>query len=497
MSRTLIGLLFLSTAVLGAPPTADEIKKAVEELGSPRFVVRERASKMLWEAGSAAEPALRAAAKSTDEETSTRAKVILEKFDWGLYPDTPAALVKLIEQFRGGDASDRQKAILEMMAAKPPPFAVMRKVIAKEENNDARQEMYNRISFQARMTVPDLILANKLDEAAEMLEVCLTPKNEDALIDFAAFHYLRGNVPDAIRRMEHLRQAGAEPERMKAIEALVYLHRVRKDWPAARKYAEESRNAILIDAVAWESDDWKTLAERNPDVGMDREDRGQRAAYYRLAGDRAKSDELIEELRKELNGVEGDDGAALVLADALMKNGRGGEAIAALKERTRTGASDQVFDYLCAQLNYRGAFAYADQVLKQLAKEEDAEFERNKLNVRRAFMLSALGDRDGATQLYRSVLDAALASANTASAYDVIATAARGGMRDLAAECAARCMAAGRGDIRLEEDSFFREPVFEERPYVVQTWCGPAGEKPNADPIAVMHQIQMLDGRPT
>jgi tetratricopeptide (TPR) repeat protein len=497
MSRTFLGLLVLGSVVLAAPPSADEIKKAVEDLASPRFAVRERASKALWEAGAAAETALREAAKSKDEETAARARTILEKFDWGLYPDTPGPLVKLIEDFRGGDANQRQQAILEMMAMKPPPFGVMRKVIAKEEDDNNRQEMYNRIAFKARMMVPELILSGKVDEANEMLEVCLVPKTEDPFIDYAAFHSLRGTVPDAIRRMEHLRQTGAEPERAKAVEALVYLHRVRKDWPTARKYAEESRNSLLIDALAWESDDWKTLAERNPDVGVDREDRGQRAAYYRLAGDKAKSDELIEELRKELNGVEGDDAAALVLADALMKNGRGGEAVAALKERTRTGAADQVFDYLCAQLNYRGAFAYADQVLKELAKDENAEFERNRLNTRRAYVLAALGDRDGATQLYRSVLDAALLTSNVASIYDVIATASRGGMRDLAAECAARAMSAGKGDLRLEEDSFFLEPVFEDRRLVVQTWWRALrAEKADADPTAVMRQmIELLDGK--
>lgn len=480
-----------------APPTADEIKKAVEELASPRFVVRERASKSLWEAGAVAEPALREAALAKDEETSTRARALLAKFDWGLYPDTPAPIVKLIEDFRGGGPGERQQAVMELMALKPAPFATMRKVIAQETNDDARQEMYNRIAFQARRMVPALILADRLDEVAELLEVCLTPKGDDAFIDYAAFHALRGNVPDAIRRMEALRQTGREPEKLKAIEALVYLHRVRKDWPAARKAAADSRNALLIDAVAWESDDWKALAEKNPNVGPDREDRGQRAAYYRLAGDKAKSDELIAELQKELNGVEGDDAAALALADALMKNGRGAEAVAALKERTRSGAADQVFDYLCARLDYRGAFAHADQALKVLGKDDAAEFERNKLNVRRATMLAALGDRDGATQLYRSVLDSALTSANLPSVLDVISTAARGGLRDLAAECAARAMTHGKRDFDPGADVIFLEPIFEDRVFVVWTWWRALrAEKPDADAGATMIRVlEFVDGK--
>ena len=76
--------MFLAPVVVAAPaptappvakgPSAEQIQKAIEDLSSPRFPVRERASKVLWDAGTAAEPALREAAKSKDEETSNRAK---------------------------------------------------------------------------------------------------------------------------------------------------------------------------------------------------------------------------------------------------------------------------------------------------------------------------------------------------------------------------------------------------------------------------------------
>src|SRR5207244_348633 len=110
-------------------PTPDQVRQAIDDLASPRFAVRERASKLLWEAGKSAEEALRAAARSQDEETANRAKAIVEKFDWGLYPDTPAAVVKLIEKFRGGDPDTRQQAVAELIHLKPARFDVLRKVI--------------------------------------------------------------------------------------------------------------------------------------------------------------------------------------------------------------------------------------------------------------------------------------------------------------------------------------------------------------------------------
>src|SRR5438270_1130800 len=101
--RSLVAALVLAGLAAAAPApkavTPAQIKQAIESLASPRFAVREQASKLLWEAGRAAEADLRAAADSKDEETANRAKAILEKFDWGLYPDTPAEIVTLIGRF--------------------------------------------------------------------------------------------------------------------------------------------------------------------------------------------------------------------------------------------------------------------------------------------------------------------------------------------------------------------------------------------------------------
>lgn len=58
-------------------PTANEIARAIEELGDPRFQVRQRASDRLWAAGAKAIPPLTAAAKQNDLETATRALTIL------------------------------------------------------------------------------------------------------------------------------------------------------------------------------------------------------------------------------------------------------------------------------------------------------------------------------------------------------------------------------------------------------------------------------------
>ena len=476
-------------------PTPDQVRQAIDDLASPRFAVREKASKLLWEAGKSAEESLRAAAKSKDEETANRAKAILDKFNWGLYPDTPAEVITLVEKFRGGDPDTRQQAVGELIRLKPARFDVLRKVIANEQDEAARKQMYERMAFQAREAVPQLLVDRHPDEANELLEICLSPNNPASLGDYAAFQYLRGRVPDAIARLEAVRKREGDAQR--ATEALVYLYRVKQDWAAARKAADNSKNAELQNDLAWEANDWKRLAEL---ATGGTEDQGARAAYYRLAGDKAKYDETIAELRKEMMGVEGDDSAAVVLAHALLLNGQGAEAIAVLKDRKK-GGSDLVFDLLCAQLKFKEAFAYSDAAAKDLDADPEAGVEREQLVLRKAAVLAALGDRDGATQLFRGVLDKSLGPNPDRinldrPMVDLVKAVARTGMRALAAECVGRCLAHSGSELGFEAVAVL-EPLFEDKAFVVYIWwLAVRSNDPKADPAVSMARVmEFVDGK--
>lgn len=508
MARLLCALLAFAAGAVAAPtstpsatpkgPTADQIRQAIDELGSPRFAARERASRVLWEAGRAAEPALRDAARGKDEEAANRAKAILEKFEWGLYPDTPAEVARLVEKFRGGDADVRQQVVGELMRLKPSRFDVLRKVIAHEQDQDARKQMYARMAVQARDAVPTLLVANHPEEAHELLEICLSPNNPPSLGDYAAFQYLRNAVPAAVARMEELRKTATPDDARRATEGLVYLHRVRQDWAAARAAADLSKNPELQNDLAWEAGDWKRLAEGTPDgPTADQEDRGAKAAYHRLAGNKAKYDEIIAELRKDLMGVEGDDSAAYTLAYALLLNGQGAEAIEVLKGRHKRG-SDLVFDLLCARLQFREAFAYYDAAMKELDADPQAEFERRELALRRGKVLAALGDKDGATQVFRGLLTQALTDKRDRPAIDVVKAVARAGMRDLAAECAARCLEDFRKQGREDEAAEVLLPVFEDKTLMVAIWWRAvvSADQKDADPAARMARVlEFVDGK--
>lgn len=478
-------------------PSAEAIQQAIEELSSPRFAVRERASKFLWEAGAFAEEALRTAAKSKDEETSNRARAILEKFDWGLYPDTPAEISKMIERFRSGDTSVRQEVVGELIRMKPARFFTLRKLIAQEQDEHARQQMYQSMAFQARRAVPDLIVSNHLDEASELLEVCLAPANPTSLGDYAALQYLRKKVPEAIRKMEDLRKKGSAEEQRRASETLVYLYRVQQDWPAARAAAIAAGNKDLENDVAWEANDWKALSKaRELPEFRGGDFRGEEAAYHRLAGNKEKYEELMAELRKDLSGVEGDDGSAFVLAYALLLNGRGSDAINVLKERPKR-QPDLAFDMLCAQLKFKEAFDLAARATKELAADESAGIQQDALDLQRAKVLAGLGDHDAATQVFRGLIDRTLGGGVDGRALDVVKTIARTGMRDLAAESAARSIAhmdkEGLGGLATG----FLDPFLAEQKYAAQVWWYAfRKEKPEDAPAATMARIlEFADGK--
>jgi tetratricopeptide (TPR) repeat protein len=478
-------------------PSAEQIQQAVENLGSPRFAVRETASRFLWEAGAAAEDAIRAATKSKDEETANRANTIFEKFNWGLYPDTPAEVAKLIDRFRNGDAAARVEVVGELIRMKPVRFSTIRKLIAQEHDENARLVMYESMAIQARQTVPVLIVANQLDQANELLEVCIDPSNPESMSNYAAFQYLRKKVPEAIQHMEAMQKKGAAEDARRASEALVYLHRIQRDWPAARKAAIDAKNKDLENDVAWEANDWKSLSEAKelPESRVT-DYRGEQAAYFRLAGNKARSDEIIADLRKDLNGVEGNDKTALVLANALLLNGRGAEAIAVLKERPK-GQPDLVFDVLCAQLKFKEAFALADRAAEELAMDETGAEAHDALDLQRGKVLAALGDRDAATQVFRGLIDRLLKGSAVERAKEAVWAIARAGLRDLAAECAGRCIARYDSEGVGGTTSALLDPFLNEQRFAAQVWWyAYRKESPTEEPAVTMGRIlKIIDGK--
>src|SRR5947209_3059973 len=82
MNTTALLLVAITVAADPKPgqegtPEYEKAAKLVQQLGTPRFAVREAAAKELLEMGPLAIPALQAGTKATDEEVHTRCTALL------------------------------------------------------------------------------------------------------------------------------------------------------------------------------------------------------------------------------------------------------------------------------------------------------------------------------------------------------------------------------------------------------------------------------------
>jgi tetratricopeptide (TPR) repeat protein len=141
-------LLSLALVASGAEPTElppsalpdrDAIARAVDQLGAPQFSARQAASRLLWQAGLAAEPALRRAAQDPNREIRTRARRILDDFQFGILPNVPEDVHRVLRQFRDGDANQREAALRAL--AEQDDFERIRRLLPLEPDDDRRRAL--------------------------------------------------------------------------------------------------------------------------------------------------------------------------------------------------------------------------------------------------------------------------------------------------------------------------------------------------------------------
>jgi tetratricopeptide (TPR) repeat protein len=143
--RTVLSLLLFAAFVFSliaadepkkVAPTKEQVAQWVRDLGDDDFDKREIASKQLWEAGRLAEAALNEALKSDDAEVKRRGGELLDKFKWGVYPDTPAKIVEMIQRYRAGaDARVKGGIIPELLDEGADGRAAYAKISAAEDKD--------------------------------------------------------------------------------------------------------------------------------------------------------------------------------------------------------------------------------------------------------------------------------------------------------------------------------------------------------------------------
>jgi hypothetical protein len=383
LSVPLVVALFVADPAAAAdppdrPPTKEQVAEWVKGLSSDSFDEREQASRALWKAGRAAEPALRQVLKGDDAEAVRRAREILDKFDWGLYPDTPAAVVSLIDDYRSGAPESRPGVVAKLLEQGGPGYTALMKIAAKESAPEARALIWQQLAADMPRLAGALLADGQEARLEEVLEQNLTGEGEQPQANYAAYLLARGKLDEKLGALQ--KKAGAAPDK-KAALTLAYLCRAKGDLAGARKYAEKAAHPGLLQTVLVEQEDWKALLKQldRPPAPDEVETHGLRLACLRLSGDRDAFEAEVGKVADEPSG-----------AAALLLNGRVDDAMAWLTKHKEYGGAAEL---LAGRLRLRDALDLA---------EKNADKDNNPFPVHlfRGSLLARLGERKAAREVF-------------------------------------------------------------------------------------------------
>jgi len=443
-------LLFaVATAVADPPrPSPEELAR---KLGDPSFAVREKATAALWASGKAAVPALRKAAADPSPEVARRARGVLNRFDWFDYPDTPPEVRAALRRFFDTAGRDRHAAFAELIALNATGRAAARAVLDNDLSPTTRDPLAAFLLTHLRREVPARVVAGDTNTAAELVSLHATRSGTAAgAADLAAFHVLRGTLPQAITATE------AAPPSPAADRVLAHLYRAARDWPKARTVAArvdaadaERRSKLpqppptLVETLLEEEGDW-AAARDHPASRPANLPEALRLTYLRLAGTPEQFEAGVKQVASVGDGPVFTE-AVKEAAHALMLNLRASDAADLLAARRQNLG-------LLAEVNIaRLRYADALQAIDPADAEERGRFGRIDYDLRRARVMALTGDRAAAAKLFEQSADALAAPPDPNGGRDwidiagarrgLIRSELRAGFRELACEHAGRFLA--------------------------------------------------------
>ena len=195
-------------------------------------------------AGDRVLPALRAAPKVPTPTSCCAPTVLVSRLEWGIYPETPAAVVAEIERYRGGDEAQKPAAVTQLTREGGAGFKVLRRLLLKETNDDRKRAIADQLKTLIRPQVRDLIARGEFDDAECMLEMA-SLGGVEATLDYCTFLVLSVRWP---RRREL--ETKSDDKASAVLGA--YLRRAMGDLGAARKLAEKSGDEALL-SRCWRS----------------------------------------------------------------------------------------------------------------------------------------------------------------------------------------------------------------------------------------------------
>lgn len=373
-----------------------QIKKWIEELGDGDFKTRETAHKNLWKAGSDAEEQLKAALKAEDAEIRKRSLELLEKFKWGIYHDSPIAIVDLINAYQAGNLQEKEKSIAKLIEMGGQGVKSAIKIINAEEQEEVRNSVLSYASKVVNKVVPYLIEKNEFKFLDQVLQMMLENRAEGVFSNYAVYSLLTSSTDKSI----NLLSKNKSPKVTEEInnEILAYLHRSKGNGEESIKFAKASKNPELYTQLLLEGSKWKNVLETDhfPDdllLGK----LGYKIAMHRLANDRAQFDKECKNLAEIADELSGKDKNIVESTEQLFQAAK----IALLNYKLPEG-----LDYLLKNKKrmmmvelYASRFEF--EKIKSLVSEAKSQNSKDapSLEIYWAKLLHGLGEKEQAIKI--------------------------------------------------------------------------------------------------
>ena len=319
----------------------ENIIKTIKKLSSPDFKTRESATKDLWKLGRSAEPLLREAIINGNAELKYRGTKVLEEFELGLYPDTPKEISELINNYRSGNVSEKEAAIIKM--AELGQTELLMKLVRRESNPGIRKLVAQIVSRNISEQIPKLILENKLDQASELLEVAAL--DQTGMRNYVVFLMETNQIDLAIKN----KRAASKSSDIDA-EILAWMLRANGDFKESARIFEKLKDKTRARHTLSAGGDLASYANSFVDPTRKTIDSlGFAAAAARLSGNMERFKEIAERIEEYGMAMKDELGRCI---NALVINGDAKRAFSL----TQKAKGTELFDMEMWRYNFDSAF---------------------------------------------------------------------------------------------------------------------------------------------
>ncbi len=505
--RNRIGICFVVCAfilpfVQGEKPgkTAQKTtpESLVADLGNPMFATRDRASRELWKLGRLAKPAVEKAVLSEDPEVARRAGDLLEKFNWGIFPDTPPAILEEIKAFRSNQGIRPIQAIAKLMDMKAEGVSTLALMLANEIEPKLRKEIDRQLLQEIRDRVPLLLFDRKDAEAEAVVQLGLTSTNPESWLDFALFYDQLNQLDRAASVIKQLTdrpgQVGASAR--SALAIVLHLRSQSSDAIQLLRKQSGGSTSTLLPSLLEDSGAWNELASE-PNPLQSWPNLGLNLFRYHKANDLKGEQETLTGMRRIASEGTREQSAEAGLA--MFLNGHPLEGIQLLRERN--AQPRLLADVYAGRLMFNEVLNVMGE--GRLAKEIDDEDDRRSrqyYQMRKGRVLAQMGLKDDAVQLFQRLMTRAFAE-DPYLVRELLRAELRSGYFDLAAEHAGIVI----DQLEQRNDTFAAEPepfelLFNEDAYAARgiwyTYRKSLALPPEAPGATMRRVFRLLFGKP-